>query len=292
MITSRDNLGLALGLIGTAMFAGTLPMSRYAVVWLDPWFLTAARAAMAGIAGAVTLALTRRALPPRDNWRDLALIALCLVLGFPLLSAVAMVSVPAAHGGVVLGILPLATTAAAALLARERPSLGFWIASAVGTVLVATFALRDGGGARFAAGDLLLLGAIAAGALGYTLSGRLAWTMPGWEVIAWAVVLSLPVALPATLALWPRDAAQAPASAWAALAYVGLMSQFFGFFLWNAGLALAGIARVGQLQLLQPFFIVALAVPINGERIDLETLLFALAVVVTVLIARRQPVRR
>ena len=147
MTTSRENFGLVLGLIGMVLFAGTLPASRIAVVTLDPSFLTAARAAIAGILGAAILIATGpRRLPRGAALRDIAVAAVCLVLGFPLLSAFAMMTVPAAHGGVVLGILPLATATAAAVLAHERPSLGFWLAGAAGTALVVAFTLRGGAG--------------------------------------------------------------------------------------------------------------------------------------------------
>jgi drug/metabolite transporter (DMT)-like permease len=212
------------------------------------------------------------------------------VLLFSLFAAFAMLTVPAAHGGVVFGILPLATAAAAAIFAHERPSGGFWLASAAGALIVLAFVLRRSSGAWFSIGDLFLLGAIAAGAVGYTLSGRLAMRMPGWEVISWQVVVFLPLAAAATIILWPGDVTRVPLSAWAGLAYVGLVSQYTAFFVFNAAMALGGIARVSQIMLLQPFVIVALALPVNGERIDPETVAFAAAVVATVLVGQRMRV--
>jgi drug/metabolite transporter (DMT)-like permease len=238
------------------------------------------------------LLLTGRSVPPRAYWFDLVAAGLCVALGFPLFTALALVTVPAAHGGVVLGITPLATAAAAALLAHERPSRGFWLAGAAGGALVVVFALRRGGAETLASGDLLLLGSIASGAIGYTLSGRLLQAMRGWEVICWAVVATLPIALPATWVLWPPDLAEVPAQAWVALGYVAIVSQVLAFFLWNAAMAIGGIARIAQLQLLQPFTIVALAAVVNGESIDAETILFAAAVVATVLIGQRMQVAR
>ena len=153
------------------------------------------------------------------------------------------------------------------------------------------FALRGSAGA-ISGGDLFLLGSILAAAIGYTLSGKLSLTMPGWEVICWAVALSLPISIPATFLLWPADVGAVTSPAWAALAYVAVISQLGGFFLWNAGLALGGIARVGQLQLLQPFVIVAMAATVNGEPLETATLVFAVAVVATVLLGQRARVRR
>ena len=292
MPQSRETFGFLLGLAGMALFAGTLPATRVAVASLDPLFLSAARAAIAGCAGLAMLLVTRRRLPRGATWREFAITGLCTIIGFPVLMALAMVTVPASHGGVVLGILPLATAAAAALIAHERPSLGFWLASAAGAGIVIAFVLRRGGGAGLQAGDLFLIGTVIAGGFGYTLSGRLSMRMPGWEVISWQVVLFLPLSLLAVALLWPAHIGAVPWQAWAGLAFVGLVSQFLAFFVFNAGLALGGVARVGQVMLLQPFMIVALAWPVNGEPIQFNTVAYATAVVLVVLIGQRMRVRR
>jgi drug/metabolite transporter (DMT)-like permease len=281
-----------LGFIGMCLFAGTLPATRLAVSEFDPLFLTVARAALAGSAGLVALIVLRRRVPPRSLWLEMFAAAVCTVVGFPLFAALAMMTVPAAHGGVVLGILPLATAAAAAIFAHERPSLGFWLTSAAGAIIVVIFIFRRSGSIIFSAGDLFLLGTVASGALGYTFSGRLAARMPGWEVISWQVVIFLPLAAVATFALWPADIASVSIWSWAGLGYVGFVSQYTAFFVFNAALAIGGIARVGQVMLLQPFAIVALALPVNGEPINVETILFAAAVVATVLIGQRMRVVR
>jgi drug/metabolite transporter (DMT)-like permease len=274
------------------LFAGTLPATRLAVSEFDPLFLTVARAALAGSAGLVALIVLRRRVPPRSLWLEMFAAAVCTVVGFPLFAALAMMTVPAAHGGVVLGILPLATAAAAAIFAHERPSLGFWLASVAGAIIVVIFIFRRSGSIIFSAGDLFLLGTVASGALGYTFSGRLATRMPGWEVISWQVVIFLPLAAVTTFALWPADIASVSIWPWAGLGYVGFVSQYTAFFVFNAALAIGGIARVGQVMLLQPFAIVALALPVNGEPINVETILFAAAVVATVLIGQRMRVVR
>ena len=292
MTTSRNQLGLLLGFFGMCLFAGTLPATRLAVSGFNPLFLTVARAALAGSAGLIVLLVVRRRVPPRSLWLEIFVAAFCTVVGFPLFAALAMMTVSAAHGGVVLGILPLATAAAAAIFAHERPSLGFWLASAIGAIIVLIFMLRRNAGETFSAGDLFLLGTVASGALGYTFSGRLAARMPGWEVISWQVVIFLPLATLATFVLWPDDIANVPVSSWTGLGYVGFISQYTAFFVFNAALAIGGIARVGQVMLLQPFVIVALALPVNGEPINVETILFAAAVVITVLIGQRMRVTR
>jgi len=292
MTSYHTNFGLLLGFLGMCLFAGTLPATRLALSGFAPLFLTVARAALAGSVGLIVLIARRRRVPSRSLWLEMFGAALCTVIGFPLFAALAMMTVPAAHGGVVLGILPLVTAAAATVFAHERPSPGFWLASVLGALIVVTFMLRRNGGMTFSAGDLFLLGTVLSGALGYTFSGRLATLMPGWEVISWQVVIFLPLAAAATFVLWPADIATAPISSWIGLGYVGLVSQYTAFFVFNAGLAIGGIARVGQVMLLQPFMIVALALPVNGEAIDVETILFAAAVVATVLIGQRMRVTR
>jgi len=292
MTSYHKNFGLLLGFLGMCLFAGTLPATRLALLGFDPLFLTVARAALAGSVGLIVLVARRRRVPSRSLWLEIFGAALCTVIGFPLFAALAMMTVPAAHGGVVLGILPLVTAAAATVFAHERPSPGFWLASVLGALIVVTFMLRRNGGMTFSAGDLFLLGTVLSGALGYTFSGRLATLMPGWEVISWQVVIFLPLAAAATFVLWPADIATAPISSWIGLGYVGLVSQYTAFFVFNAGLAIGGIARVGQVMLLQPFMIVVLALPVNGEAIDVETILFAAAVVATVLIGQRMRVTR
>lgn len=292
MSTARGKLGLALGLAGVLLFGGTLPATRIAVSTFDPLFLSAIRATIAGSCGALLLLMLRRPLPPRKLWPHFALAGLCTIVGFPVFMALAMNHVPASHGGVVLGILPLATAAAAALVANERPSLGFWLASAAGAFIVLVFMLRQSGANTIAVGDFYLLGTVVSGGFGYALSGRLSMKQPGWEVISWQVALYLPLSLIAAIVLWPSAFHGATASAWMALGYVSLVSQFFAFFVFNAAMAFGGVARIGQLMLLQPFVIVALSVPVNGEQFDLSTLLYAAAVVATVVVGQRMQVMR
>jgi drug/metabolite transporter (DMT)-like permease len=292
VIHRRDSIGLALGFAGVLLFSGTLPATRLALTGFEPFFLSAARAAIAGCAGLACLLIARRRLPPRAVWLELALAGICTILGFPVLMALAMAKVPAAHGGVVLGIVPLATTAVAALIAQERPSLGFWLASVAGAAIVLVFVLSQSEARTVSAGDLYLLGTVAAGAFGYTLSGRLSRVMPGWEVISWQVVLFLPLTGLETYLLWPATLSGIPAPAWGGFLYAALVSQFLAFFVYNAAMARIGVSRVGQLMLLQPFLVVAMAAPVNGEPIKFSTLLFAAAVVVTVLVGQRMRVTR
>lgn len=290
MLSNKQNFGLLLGVLGVCLFAATLPTTRIALFDTNPWFLTSIRASIAGLAGVTLLIVTRRRLPPRDAIPLLIVCASMVVLGFPLAVAIAMVTVPSSHGGVIMGILPLATAAAAAVIQHERPSRGFWIAAVIGSALVMTFALYRSGGHSLSLGDALLLVAVACAGIGYTLSGRLSGIMPGWEVISWVVTFSLPVALVATALTWPDNIGTITTRGWIAILYVGLVAQYFAFFLWNAAMAMGGIARVGQISLLQPFFVVLIAATFAGEELDWQTLFFAAAVVVTVAIGTRMRV--
>ena len=283
---SRERLGLLLGFVGMAIFGGTLPATRIAVSAIDPMALTALRTAIAGLCSLVLLLVLRRPLPPRRLWPQLAIAMLCVSIAFPFLMALAVQTVDASHGGVVLGILPIATALVAVAITHERPRPLFWIASIAGAALVIAFALRQGGGA-LSAGDLLLFAAVAVSAIGYAFSGRLTADMPGWEVISWVLVMALPISLPAAALTMPADLTHIALKPWLALLYVAVFSQWIGFFAWNAGMAMGGIARVSQVQLLQPFITFALAAFFNGETITPQIVLFAAAVVATVAISTR-----
>jgi drug/metabolite transporter (DMT)-like permease len=283
---SREHLGLLLGFIGMAIFGGTLPATRIAVSAIDPLALTALRTAIAGLCSLALLLALRRPLPPRRLWAPLAIAMLCVSILFPFLMALGVRTVDASHGGVVLGILPIATALVAVLITHERPRPLFWIASIAGASLVIAFALRQGGGA-LSAGDLLLFAAVAVSAVGYAFSGRLTADMPGWEVISWVLVMALPVSLPAAALTMPADLSHIALKPWLAVLYVAVFSQWVGFFAWNAGMAIGGIARVSQVQLLQPFVTFALAATFNDETITPQILLFAAAVVATVAISTR-----
>jgi drug/metabolite transporter (DMT)-like permease len=288
---SHERLGLVLGFIGMAIFGGTLPATRIAVSAIDPLSLTALRTATAGGASLTLLIVLRRPFPPRPLWLQLGVASLCVSILFPFLMAVAMTTVDASHGGVVMGALPIATALVAVLVTHDRPGPLFWIASVAGAALVVAFALRQGGGA-LTSGDLLLFAAVAASAVGYAFSGRLTIEMPGWEVISWALVIALPISLPAAVLFLPGNGGEIPLRPWLALVYVALFSQWIGFFAWNAGLAMGGIARVSQMQLLQPFVTFALAALLNGETITPQIVLFAAGVVATVAISTRTRSRK
>ena len=284
---ARDRrVGLAWGFVGVTAFSVTLPATRAAVTHLDPVFVGLGRAVVAAVLAAIALAATRSPRPTRSQWRGIAIVALGVVVGFPLLSAYAMRQVPASHGAVLTGLLPLATAAAAAWLAHERPSARFWTWAAFGSLVVVAFALWQGGGAPHEA-DLLLVGAVAAAAIGYAKGAALTRELGGWQVISWALVLSAPLlAVPTWLAADER-LATAPWSAWAGFAYVAAVSMYLGFFAWYRGLAQGGIAAVGQVQLLQPFLTIVASALLLSEALDPTTFVAAALVIAAIAMGRR-----
>ncbi len=285
--------GLLLGGLGVLIFAATLPMTRLAVgdaaaPQLPPAFVTAGRAAVAGLLSVLWLLWLRAPLPARRHWPALAVCALGTVLGFPLFLALALRRVDAMHAAVVTGVLPLATAAVAAIVLRQRASAGFWGCAVAGCALVIAYAGWQGAGALTLADGLLLLAVLSA-AVGYVGGARVSASVPAPQVICWVLVLSLPLVLP--LAWWLRPLQPASAAAWGGFAYVSLFSMWLGFFAWYRGLALGGVMRVSQVQLLQPFLALLFAVPILGERLDAATVGFALAVMAVVFVGRRMPVQ-
>lgn len=288
-----EAVGMAYAFIGVVGFSLTLPMTRIAVASLDVTVVGLGRALVAAALAAILLCVTRQRIPSRSELGGLAIVAVGVVLGFSPLSAWAMTKLPSSHGAIVLGLLPLATALAGALRAGERPSRGFWVASVIGSATVIVFAVSTGAG-QLQMADLALLGAVMLAALGYAEGGRLARSMGGWQVISWALVLAAPVvAVPVGIALsQPQHSLVVPLEAWLSFGYVSLVSQFFGFFAWYRGLAMAGIARASQLQLLQPFLTIVAGVLLLGEELTLLTVGAALVVVSTVAIGRKAAVER
>jgi len=285
--TARDRrVGLAWGLVGVAAFSVTLPATRAAVAHLDPVFVGLGRAVVAAVLAAIGLAAARSPRPTWTQLQDLAIVALGVVVGFPLLSAYAMRQVPASHGAVLTGLLPLATAGAAAWLAHERPGARFWVWAAFGSVVVAAYALWRGGGAPHVA-DLLLVGAVAAAAIGYAKGAALSRSLGGWQVISWALVLSAPFLLVPTWLAADARVASAPWTAWAGFAYVAVVSMYLGFFAWYRGLAQGGIAAVGQVQLLQPFLTIVASALLLGEALDPLTFVAAALVIASIALGRR-----
>jgi len=285
----NETKGMIFGFAGVCAFGLTLPATRMVVSYLDPVFIGLGRAVVAATFALLLLLWFRQKIPNGKQIQQLLIVALGVVVGFPVLSSWAMQYVPASHGGVVLGILPLATAVAGVLVGSEKPSIYFWLVSIVGSGLVVIYALIQGAGSIHIA-DIALLGAVVSAAVGYAVGAQLANELGGWQVICWALVLMLPfIIVPATLNA-PESLASIPLEVCASFLYLSLVSQLFGFFVWYKGLALGGIARVSQTQLLQPFITLLASVLLLGENIEAATLVFILLVVGSVWLGKKMPI--
>ena len=288
--------GTAFGLAGVLTFSLTLPFTRLAVRDLDPLFVGSGRAVVAALLAAVLLSARRVPRPSRAQLARLLVVAAGVVAGFPLLTSAALRSVPASHGAVVIGVLPLATAVAAAVRGRERPPLRFWLAGAAGLVAVLGFlATGTGGFGRPGAADVLLLGAVALAALGYAEGGLLAREIGAWQTICWALLIALPVMVPLAVVGAVRGGltatAHAGAGAWLAFGYLSVFSMFLGFFAWYRGLAIGPLTSVSQLQLLQSVFTLAWSALFFGEDVGAWVWTAAAAVLLCALAATRARIR-
>jgi drug/metabolite transporter (DMT)-like permease len=274
------------GFIGVLIFSASLPATRAAVIDLDPMFVTFARATIAGALAFVLLAVFRERRPKREDIASLTIVALGVVLGFPLLTAMALKHITSAHSVVFIGLLPLSTAIFGVLRGGERPRPAFWIFSCLGSALVAGFALTQSADASLT-GDGLMLAAIIVCGLGYAEGAALSRKLGGWQVISWALVLSLPVMGSLALFTLPASFADIGWPAWIGLAYVSVFSMLIGFVFWYRGLAQGGIAGVGQLQLLQPFFGLTLSAALLHESVGWQMIAVTGAVVLCVVGAKR-----
>jgi drug/metabolite transporter (DMT)-like permease len=284
MKSSMDGWGS--GMLGVIIFSGSLPATRVAVSDFSPLFLTSARAVIAALLGAALLMALRQARPAKDDLISLFIVAAGVVVGFPLLTALALQYITSAHSIVFIGLLPLATAIFGVLRGGERPKPLFWLFSGLGSATVVGFAFAFGGEASLA-GDLLMIGAIVLCGLGYAEGAKLSRKLGGWQVISWALLLSLPLMAVIALVTLPVSWQGIAGPSWIGLAYVSVFSMLIGFVFWYRGLALGGIAGVGQLQLLQPFFGLLLAAGLLGEHVSPIMVVTTLAVVLCVAGARR-----
>ncbi|GAB3550674.1 DMT family transporter [Arthrobacter tumbae] len=285
---SHRPAGIWWGLIGVAAFSFTVPFTKVAVEGMSPLFIGSGRAILAALLAALALGIMRQRLPRGTQWARLAVIAGGVVVGFPVLTSYALTAVPASHAAVVIALLPAATAIAAVLRGHERPPLLFWVMSGIGaTVTVAFAAFTSGGLGSFSWPDVLLLAAVAAGAIGYAEGGLLARELGSWQVISWALVVAAPLmALLTAVALVQQPPAASPVQ-WAAFAYLGIISMFLGFFAWYRGLAIGPMTRVSQIQLVQPVLTIAWAALLLGEHLTWPTVVGGLAVVLCAGVAVR-----
>ena len=278
--------GWGSGLLGIVIFSGSLPATRVAVADFSPVFLTSARAVIAALLGAALLVSLRQARPQPSDIMSLVVVSAGVVIGFPLLTALALQHITSAHSIVFIGLLPLATAIFGVMRGGERPKPMFWLFSCMGSATVVAFALSSGG-SRSLEGDFLMIAAIILCGLGYAEGARLSRRLGGWQVISWALVLSAPIMLLLSLLTLPSSWESVTAPAWLSLAYVSVFSMLVGFVFWYRGLALGGIAGVGQMQLLQPFFGLCLAGILLGEPIEATMIAATALIVIFVAFAKR-----
>ncbi|MGG6265424.1 DMT family transporter [Leptolyngbya sp. AN03gr2] len=286
----RELTGFVYGFLGVLVFSLTLPATRIAVSGFDPVFVGLGRAIVAAALSAILLIATRQPIPPLRFLPRFCIVIAGVVIGFPLLSAIAMRDAPASYGAVITGLLPLSTALCGVWRAGERPSLLFWVFAGLGSALVVSFALLSGNGTTRLA-DLALLGAVAAAGLGYAEGAVLSRTFGAWQVICWSLLLSAPILFPIVLQHTPSNFSLISPSAVLGFLYVSLFSMFLGFFAWYRGLSLGGVARVGQVQLLQPFLTILASSVFLGEHLTMTTLIFALAVIFCVTLGKRTQIR-
>lgn len=282
----RTSGGWISGMIGILIFSGSLPATRIAVMDFDPLFLTVARAAIAGLLATILLLASRTARPQASDWMSLLVVAVGVVVGFPLLTALALEHITSARSIVFIGLLPLATAIFGVLRGGERPKVVFWLFSVLGSALVAGFAAMESNAGSLR-GDLYMLGAVIVCGLGYAEGAKLSRRLGGWQVICWALMISLVPMLALCVAALPDSFAGVGVPAWFGLGYVSLFSMLIGFFFWYRGLALGGIAAVGQLQLLQPFFGLLLAGLLLAEPVGGLMIVVTVGVVACVAGAKR-----
>ncbi|MGL4745271.1 MAG: DMT family transporter [Dermatophilaceae bacterium] len=281
--------GLIWGFIGVAAFSFTVPLTRVAVqAGMNATFVGAARSVVAGLLAAGSLVLTRQAVPRAGQWVRVVVVALGVVVGFPMLTSFALVSTPASHGAVVIATLPAATAVAVVMRTSERPSRSFWITAVLGMVAAVVFAAIQGGGlGELHAADAMLFGAVVAAAIGYAEGGVLAKELGAWQTVSWALVVALPIMLVLTLGSVAPGGPGGTPVAWLAFAYLSVVSMFLGYFAWYHGLAIGPMARVSQIQLTQPVMSISWAALLLGEALTWPTVLGGTVVVLLALSAVR-----
>ena len=288
---NKETKGMLIGFIGILIFSLTLPVSKIAILSFDPYFIAFGRATLAGTVALAYLLYKKEIMPSKADFAKFVVIALGVVFGFPIFTTVAMTEGSSSHGAVILGMMPLATTVIGVIRFKERPSLGFWLVSLLGAALVVVYALLKSSGSFTYVDGLLVLGGISA-CVGYVQGGELSRKMNPRSVISWALVISLPVNIVMSYVTFNTQYVHAGPIAWTSFLYLSLFSMFIGFFFWYEGLAVGGIARVSQVQLLQPFCTLVVASVLLGDSLTIMNLFFAFLVVSTVVLGKRMLVKR
>jgi drug/metabolite transporter (DMT)-like permease len=282
---------MLIGFIGILIFSLTLPVSKIAVLSFDPYFIAFGRALLAGAVALIYLLYQQAPLPSKTDLVKFSVIALGVVFGFPIFTTVAMREGSSSHGAVILGMMPLATTVIGVIRFKERPSMGFWAVSLLGASLVVVYALLKSSGSFTYIDGLLVLGGICA-CVGYVEGGELSRKMNPRIVISWALVISIPINIVMSYLTFSSVYFSADVFAWVSFIYLSLFSMFLGFFFWYEGLAIGGIARVSQVQLIQPFCTLLAASILLGDHLTAMNMVFAFLVVSTVILSKRMLVKR
>lgn len=282
---------MLIGFIGILIFSLTLPVSKIAVLSFSPYFIAFGRAALAGMVALAYLIYKKETLPSKIDFGKFIVISLGVVFGFPIFTTVAMTQGSSSHGAVILGMMPLATTVIGVIRFKERPSLGFWLVSLLGAALVVIYALLKNAGSFTYIDGLLVLGGICA-CIGYVEGGELSRKMNPRAVISWALVISLPLNVVLSYLTFHSEYFEAGTIPWISFVYLSLFPMFIGFFFWYEGLAIGGIARVSQVQLIQPFCTLFAASILLGDSITVVNLVFAVLVVSTVILGKSMLVKR
>ncbi|MGW8765964.1 DMT family transporter [Streptomyces sp. NPDC055815] len=285
-VPSPRTSGTLLAGLGVISFSLTFPSTVWGLESFGPWSLVAVRSTLAALIAGVFLLAGRVPLPERRHWAGLAVVACGVVIGFPLLTTLALQTSTTSHAAVVVGLLPLTTATLAAIRTGRRPSRTFWVAAVSGAVVVLGFTLQQSGGS-FSTGDLYLFGALLVCAAGYTEGGRLAALMPGWQVIGWALVLCLPLMAVASAVTLSIEPVHLNAHGVIGLVWVAAGSTFFGLYVWYRGMAAIGIPKASQLQLAQPLLTLFWSVFLLGETLPLAAPVAAVAVLVCIAVTQR-----
>ena len=283
--------GMLIGLVGVAMFSLTLPITKIALEALNPYFISFGRATLAGLAALIYVISIKAPMPEPQILKKLGIIVLGVIVGFTLLLTLALDQGSSSHGAIVIGILPLVTSIVGAIRFKERPSIGFWMAAIVGAGLVLTYALITGSG-QLSQMDFLLALACIFSAIGYAEGAELSRRINPKLVISWALIVSLPLNGLITVLNFEESFLRAGAQVWIAFVYLGLFSMYIGFFFWYAGLAKGGIARVSQVQLVQPFLTLVAGSLLIGEAITWINIVFATLVVISVMVGKSMLIER
>jgi len=288
---NKESKGMLIGFVGILIFSLTLPVSKIAMLTFDPYFIAFGRACLAGLVALGYLAYKKAPLPSKKDLAKYIVIALGIVFGFPILTTLAMKEGSSSHGAVILGMMPLASTVIGVLRFKERPSLGFWFVSLFGATLVVVYALLKSAGSVTYIDGLLVFGGICA-CVGYVEGGELSRRVNPRIVISWSLAISLPINIVMTYLTFNADYWMADAIALTSFLYLSLFSMFLGFFFWYEGLAIGGIARVSQVQLIQPFCTLLAASILLGDHLTTLNVVFAFLVISTVILSKKMLVQR